>query len=300
MDYLIGQLENLYIYITGPDLWMTMGKGALQIILIIVLAKIVVRFGKSIINRIFRQRKRRHFQITKKRETTLKKLLENAFTYIVYFTAIIMILDTVTIEVGALLASAGIAGLAIGFGAQNLVKDIISGFFVIFEDQFSVGDYIRVAGIEGFVEEIGIRTTKVLSWTGELHIIPNGGVDHVTNYSVHNSIAVVDVNIPYESNSTKAEQVIEEALSDLPDHYPQLTNPPELLGVQNFESSYIVLRIIAEVQPMEHWEMGRIMRKLIMEKLADNNIDVPMPRLVMYSRNESPTTMEIPDRKSVV
>src|SRR5690625_3614670 len=114
-------------------------------------------------------------------------------SYIVYFTAFIMILSTLGIEVMPLLAGAGVAGLAIGFGAQNLVRDVISGFFIIFEDQFSVGDYVGVAGIEGTVEEIGLRTTKVLSWTGEMNVVPNGDVTQVTNYSLHNGLAIVDI-----------------------------------------------------------------------------------------------------------
>ncbi|PJH69311.1 mechanosensitive ion channel protein MscS, partial [Salmonella enterica subsp. enterica serovar Typhimurium] len=90
---------------------------------------------------------------------------------------------------------------------QNLVRDIISGFFIIFEDQFSVGDYIAVAGIEGTVEEIGLRTSKILSWTGEMNIIPNGAITQVTNYSLENGLAVVDVNITYESDVEKAEGI---------------------------------------------------------------------------------------------
>lgn len=115
-------------------------------------------------------------------------------------------------KVGALLAGAGVAGLAIGFGAQSLVKDVISGFFIIFEDQFSVGDYVVVSKAEGTVEEIGLRTTKIKSWTGERHVIPNGNITEVINYSVHNGLAVVDINIPYESNIEEVEQDIEEVI----------------------------------------------------------------------------------------
>src|SRR5690625_2734204 len=111
-----------------------------------------------------------------------------------------MILESLNIKISALLAGAGIAGLAIGFGAQSLVKDIISGFFIIFENQFSVDDYVVVADAEGTVEEIGLRTTKIRSWTGEENVIPNGNITQVINYSVHNGLSVVDVNIPYETD----------------------------------------------------------------------------------------------------
>ncbi len=117
------------------------------------------------------------------------RLLQNVFSYAIYFVAGVMILETLSVDVRGLLAGAGIVGLAVGFGAQNLVKDIITGFFIIFEDQFSVGDYVRVGTFEGTVEEIGLRTTKIKSWTGEINILPNGSIVEVTNFSLHNSVA---------------------------------------------------------------------------------------------------------------
>ena len=126
-----------------------------------------------------------------------------------------MILSTLTINVSAVLAGAGIVGLAVGFGAQSLVKDIITGFFIIFEDQFSVGDYIRVGQFEGTVEEIGLRTTKIKSWTGELHIIPNGNILEVTNFSLNNSVAVIDISVAYEENIQRVESLIQDLLDNV-------------------------------------------------------------------------------------
>ncbi|MDV2887601.1 mechanosensitive ion channel, partial [Alkalihalophilus pseudofirmus] len=114
---------------------------------------------------------------------------------VVYFIALMMVLSVFGIDAKALIAGAGVVGLAVGFGALSLVKDVISGFFIIFEDQFSVGDHIRVGEFEGNVETIGLRTTKLKSWTGELHILPNGNITEVTNFSVNNSIAVIDIAI---------------------------------------------------------------------------------------------------------
>ncbi|WP_226038287.1 mechanosensitive ion channel family protein [Aquibacillus saliphilus] len=285
MDLIKRQWNELWESISGPDLWITFGNGLFRILLIIILAVLVVRIGTSVVNRLFRKRDRGPFRITERRENTLKKLVQNALSYIVYFTAFLMVLDTLTIPIGALLAGAGVAGLAIGFGTQNLVRDIITGFFIIFEDQFSVGDYVRTSGVEGIVEEIGLRTTKIMSWTGELNIIPNGNIQQVTNYSIHNSIAVVDVNIPYETDIAKAEKVIEALLAEMPSKYPQLINVPESLGVQTLDTSHLVLRIIAEVSPMEHWGMARIIRKDVKTTFDQNGIDIPLPRLVMYSRD---------------
>jgi len=282
---------NIFIeYVAGPDLWATIGMGIGKIIIIFLLSFFIIKIGKSVIRNLFKRRRRGTFQITPRRETTLIKLVENTLTYTVYFAAAIMMLETINIQVGALLAGAGIAGLAIGFGAQNLVKDIITGFFIIFEDQFSVGDYIKTSNFEGFVEEIGLRTTKIKSWTGLLHIIPNGSINEVTNYSIHNSVAVVDISIAYEGDIVTAEKTIEELLHELPERYEELVGVPELLGVQNLGSSDVVLRVVAEVSPMEHWSMARRIRKELKNRLDERGIEIPFPRLVMYSRQEEETT----------
>src|SRR5699024_10540910 len=105
------------------------------------------------------------------------------------------------------------AGVAIGFGVQSLVRDVISGFFIVFEDQFSVGDYVIASGVEGEVEEIGLRTTKIKSCTGEQNVIPNGNITQVVNYSIHNCLAIVDINILYENDVTTAENIIEDVIS---------------------------------------------------------------------------------------
>ena len=225
-------------------------------------------------------------KFTERRETTLSKLLENVLTYVIYFISLMTILSTLDIDVKGLIAGAGIVGLAVGFGAQNLVRDIITGFFIIFEDQFSVGDYVRIGSAEGTVEEIGLRTTKIKSWTGELHIFPNGNITEVTNFSIHNSIAVVDVSIAYEENIEEAEKVMQELLLALPQKYEDLVNPPELLGVQTLGASDVVIRIVAETVPMRHWYMARMIRKEVKLCLDAHGIEIPFPRMVMYSRKD--------------
>ncbi|WP_245799356.1 mechanosensitive ion channel family protein [Virgibacillus siamensis] len=290
---------KLLEYLTSSKLWVdTILMGALHVIVILVLAMVVVKVGKNIINRVFQNKRRGPFRITERRETTLRKLIENILKYTVYFTAIVMILDGVLgIQIGPLLAGAGVAGLAIGFGAQSLVRDIISGFFIIFEDQFSVGDYIFTSGVEGTVEEIGLRTTKIMSWTGEQHVLPNGNVTQVTNYSAHNGLSVVDINVPYENDVAKAEDIINEVCSKLPDNYEEIVTVPEIIGVQTLETSHYVIRVIAETLPVYQWAGARIIRKEVKEVLYDRGIEIPAPRLVMYSRNESPNAMEMPSEK---
>ncbi|TYS18081.1 mechanosensitive ion channel family protein [Rossellomorea vietnamensis] len=278
--------QEFWDKLISDDLWIEIGLASIKIILILLLTAVVLKVGRTVIRNIFRVRSRSPFKITERREATLSKLLENVLTYVVYFIAITMVLTNLGVEIGALLAGAGIVGLAVGFGAQNLVRDIITGFFIIFEDQFSVGDFIRVGALEGNVEEIGLRTTKIKNWTGELHIIPNGNIAEVTNFSIHNSIAVVDVSIAYEENIEKAERVISELLQTMPQKYEELVTPPDLLGVQTLGASDVVMRIVAECTPMQHWAMARNIRKDVKLVLDKHGIEIPFPRMVMYNRQE--------------
>lgn len=265
--------------------WLAIGEGALKILAIIVISNIVTRLGRIAIHNTFKLRGSSLLRTFERREATLEKLIDSILSYVVYFIAIIMILSVLTIDVKALLAGAGIVGLAVGFGAQNVVKDILSGFFIIFEDQFSVGDHIQVGQFEGNVEAIGLRITKIKSWTGELHILPNGSITQVTNYSLNNSVAVVDVGIAYKEDIERAEKVISELLKEMPGHYDDIVKVPELLGVQNMGPSEITLRIVAETLPMKHNYIARMIRKDVKLHFDQNGIKNPLQGIVMFPQN---------------
>lgn len=286
MEEVNEQISGLWGYFTSADPWIAIGSGALQIILIILLAVVIVKVAKKLIDRLFTNKQTGPIKISERRENTLKKLIKNVISYVVYFMAIVMVLGVFNLNIGPLLAGAGVLGLAIGFGAQNLVRDIITGFFIIFEDQFSVGDYVIVSGVEGTVEEIGLRTTKILSWTGEMNILPNGSITQVTNYSVHNGLAVVDINIPYESNFDDAERIINEVAETLPDKYDFIVGTPEIIGVQNLDVSHFVIRVIADTLPGMQWAGERNIRKEMQDQLYKRGIEIPSPRLVMYSHEQ--------------
>lgn len=260
MDYMLKLYSKIKVEFLNEDNWITLGEIALKIFAIVILSGIVIRIGQVAIHNIFKVRQKSPLRTVERRETTLMKLLENILTYVISFMAFLMILSTLTIDVKALLAGAGIVGLAVGFGAQNLVKDIISGFFIIFEDQFSVGDQIRIGTLEGVVQEIGLRTTKMKSWTGELHILPNGSIVQVTNFSIHNSKAAIDISLAYETDIVRAEQIIQELLETLPEKYEDLVKV-DILGVQNFGPSEVILRIAVETKPLRQVTVSRMIRK---------------------------------------
>ncbi|WP_143833150.1 mechanosensitive ion channel family protein [Oceanobacillus timonensis] len=286
LSFIGNQLGKLWDYLSNPELWLAILGGAVRILLIILIAWIVVRIVRKLVDRLFVQRQRGPIQIPKRRENTLKQLIKSVVGYVVYFMAIVMILEVFNFQIGPIIAGAGVAGLAIGFGAQNLVKDIITGFFIIFEDQFSVGDYVLAAGVEGTVEEIGLRTSKIVSWTGELNIVPNGNIDQVINYSSRNGLSVVDVNVPYESDVAEVERIINEVGETLPDKYEFILGVPEIIGVQNLDVSSFVVRVIAETQPELQWAGERNIRKEIQDKLYKSGIKIPAPRIVTYTEDQ--------------
>lgn len=279
-------MNDISTTIVNEAIWMSIGMGMLKIIAILIISGLLIRIGKIAIRNFFKVRTKSPLRISERREATLVKLLENILTYAIYFITIMMVLSALTIDVKAMLAGAGIVGLAVGFGAQSLVKDVITGFFIIFEDQFSVGDYVRIGSFEGTVEEIGLRTTKIKSFTGEINILPNGSIIEVTNFSLYNSVAVLDIGIAYEGDIEYSEKVLQDYLETTPEKYPELVKTPELLGVQQFGASEVVLRIIAETLPMKHWYIGRQLRKDIKLILDEHGIEIPFPRMVMYSRHE--------------
>jgi small conductance mechanosensitive channel len=287
MDWVTDVIHSLYGYLTGKDLWVWIGKTVLRIGIIIILAYVCRNIGYKVIDTIFKDRRKLPLRLTtSRREQTLKNLLSNVLSYIIVFIVILMILDTFHVPIRTMLAGAGIAGFAIGFGAQNLVKDVIGGFFIIFEDHFSVGDYIEIGKIEGEVEMIGLRSTKLRSYYGQQYVIQNGNIEVVTNYSVRNGFAMVEINVPYEEDIVRLEDMVEEVLETLPGKYEMFVGTPEINGVQALELSNYVLRIRAETIPVMQWAGARVIRKEVKERLFEEGIEIPSPRMVVYSNDD--------------
>ncbi|WP_234396943.1 mechanosensitive ion channel family protein [Bacillus massiliglaciei] len=256
--------ENLNGYserLLNEGMWLALGEGIIKIILILLISRLIISLGKKMISKFFLVRLKSPIRVSERREATLVRLLENILTYVVYFIALITILEVCGIEVKALLAGAGVIGLAIGFGAQSLVKDIITGFFIVFEDQFSVGDYVKIATYEGEVIEIGLRTTKIKCDTGEIHILPNGTIAQVTNYSILNSMALIDLSIPNDGSVDQAEKVLNEELEGMEERIEGLVHSPKVLGIQEVNADEIILRIAAETKPRMSREIDRLLQK---------------------------------------
>lgn len=272
---------------TDPDKLAALLLIVIKIVLIYVAARILIKVANKALSHMMTTRKRTPLKFDHRRANTIGKLAYNLIAYTVNFISILLILGQLGINLGPLLAGAGVLGLAIGFGAQSLVKDVITGFFIIFEDQFGVGDVIQIDQFKGTVEEIGIRVTRIKSGAGEVYIIPNGSIKQVTNFSIYNSLAVVDVSIAYDADVDLAVKVLKEAMGQLYHQSPEkIVKEPEVLGVQAFGNSELKLRITAECLPNTQGDIARILNAEIKRKLDEYGIDMAYPKTITYMRTE--------------
>lgn len=274
--------------------WFADGSGQLtvlgkisKIIIILILVKIAIKVSYLVIDKFFEKQKNFKYKIEERKSNTLAVILKSVAKYVIYFIGFIPILEEFGIKTTSILATAGIGGLAIGFGAQNLVKDIITGFFILFEDQFSVGDYIKVGEFEGIVEAMGIRVTKIRDFSGALHIIPNGNIQTVTNRTRGAMRAWVDVGIAYEEDIDKAISVLNNISKEIAKNNSNIVEGPTVLGVSNLGESDVVLSVIAKTKPMEQWAVERELRKKIKEAFDREGIEIPYPRRVIIKGEEN-------------
>ncbi|SDW01331.1 small conductance mechanosensitive channel [Marinococcus luteus] len=250
----------------------------------VLIGYIIVRaIGSKIIHRSFnRMEKQRNMHPG--RVKTLSKLAVSIFTYILLFIVITITLGLFDLDIAPLIASAGIVGLAIGFGAQGLVSDVVTGFFILLEKQIDVEDYIAIAGIDGIVEEVGLRTTQVRSFDGTLHFVPNREISVVSNYSRGNMQAIVDIGIAYEENVDKAIAVIQGACNRVAEEQGIFKEGPDVVGVNALGASEVTIRIIAKTENMMQWAMQRELLKACKEDLDAHNIEIPYPHQVNVSK----------------
>ncbi|WP_152658102.1 mechanosensitive ion channel family protein [Oceanobacillus sp. CFH 90083] len=201
------------------------------------------------------------------RTKTLQSLAVSTYSYILIFITLVIVLGIFNINAAGLIAGAGVVGLAIGFGAQGLVSDIVTGFFLLLEKQVDVGDYVTVAGYDGIVEEVGLRTLHIRSFDGTLNYVPNREVSSLSNHTRGNMQALVDIVIPYSDNIDEAVSIIQTVCDDIKAKNPKIMEGPDVLGVQTFGSAEITLRVIAKTEAMEQWGVERELRKAIKEAL---------------------------------
>ncbi len=227
----------------------------------------------------------------KKRAHTLGNTLRHALLFLLTFIAILMILGELGIQLAPLLATAGIGALAIGFGAQSLVKDVISGFFILLENQYRIGDAIEVAGVSGIVESVSLRKTVLRDLEGKVHIIPNGEIKIVSNLSKEWSRLVLDVMVSYREDIDRVVGLLAQIGKELASEEPYksaMLEPLQILGVERFGESNLVLRVVVKTAPLKQWDVGRELRKRIKKRFDEKGIQIPFhPRVLLWADKDS-------------
>ena len=275
MDGLKVQLFELLTDIGVADVLANLIVTVSTIILWIFIALIANMIVKRVIYRIL------NLSDNNARATTVGKLISSVIKYVVWFIVSIVVLSELDIDVTPFIASAGVIGLAIGFGAQEIVRDFISGFFIIFEGSFNVGDVIEVDGFKGNVLGLGLRTTSIQNWKNEIKIINNGDIKSLINFSKTDSIAIVDFGVAYETDLSKLSNLMEKFEKTTFNKYDEIIELPVFLGVIELADSSINLRIIAKTGTLKHFQVERDIRKDLVIYLNDNDIDIPFPQIVV-------------------
>ncbi|MDQ0229545.1 mechanosensitive ion channel family protein [Metabacillus malikii] len=260
----------------------------LKLIGIIIAFTIVKAIGNRVIRKLF-QRFQERENISAGRTLTLQSLSLNLFSYFLIFMFIVMVFEIFGYDATALLAGAGVVGLAIGFGAQGLVSDVVTGFFLLLEKQIDVEDYVTIAGFDGIIEQVGLRTTQIRGFDGTLHYVPNREITNVSNHSRGNMRALVDIGISYNDDIDRAITVLQEACEKYQATDETIVEGPNVIGVQALGSSEVIIRVIAKTENMQQWAVERNLRKALKEALEANGIEIPFPHQVYIHKNESET-----------
>lgn len=217
-----------------------------------------------------------------KRTYTVIKLVQSILKYVIILIALFAILGVWGINVTAALAGVGIVGLIFGLGAQDLIKDLIAGIGIVMDDQYDIDEVVEINGFKGKVQEIGLRTTRLINALGEIRIIRNGNIAELSNFSRSFSVAVVLVDIGYSENIDQVTALLDEKLPLLKENYPQIIEGPIVVGVENLGASGVSIRITAKTNCEEHYPVQRALFKYVKELFDEHNIEIPFDQIVVH------------------
>jgi small conductance mechanosensitive channel len=273
------------------------GATGLRFVLILALAMILSRVLARVVAEVIARATdnngggdvRRVIEL-RKRTDTLKSVASRTASVAVWVVAIVMALSEIGYDVGPLLAGAGVAGIAIGFGAQNLVRDFFAGFFLLTENQIRVGDVAIINGQGGLVEQINLRTTILRDVAGDVHIFPNGAITQLTNKTRDYSFYVFDVGVAYKEDIERVMRVMttvaEELMQDQ-DVGPLMLEPIEVFGLDKFADSAIIVKARIKTTPNQQWTIGRAYNLRLKKRFDAENIEFPFPHRTVFLHNEN-------------
>ena len=271
-----------------PD-WDALIPRLVEVAIILVLAMLFYRFVRVIIRRVVEKDIEEDDPIARRlrqqRVQTIAGLLSNIAAVVLVIITMLTLLGTFGVSIAPILASVGVLGLAVSFGAQSLVKDVITGIFMLLEGQFGIGDVIRLGDAAGVVEKITLRTTVLRDVFGVVHTIPNGEITRVSNLTKAWSRAVLDIGVAYREDVDRVIAVLRdvgERMHADPDFGALLLEPPEVPGVESFGDSAVLIRMTAKTLPMKQWEVARELRRRIKKRFDAEGIEIPFPHVTFY------------------
>ncbi|MEX0829376.1 MAG: mechanosensitive ion channel family protein [Nitrospirales bacterium] len=287
--------EQLFPFLTLKSLAMV--EASLRILLILAIAYLAVRamkFGLRKLENVlltWREREDNERIANEKRVKTLTGMLGAICLTLLWVVGIVMSLDQIGLDITPILAGAGIVGLAVGFGAQNLVRDVINGFFMILENQIRVGDVAIVNGTGGLVEAITFRTITLRDLSGTVHIFPNGMVTTLANMTKDWSAYVMEIGVAYKEDTDRVVTIMREVGEDLqqdPNVGRKMLEPIEIMGVDAFGESAVVIKARIKTLPIQQWAVGREYRRRLKKAFDRENIEIPFPHRTLYMGEASP------------
>ena len=255
------------------------------IVLIIVVGRFIIWLVNKFIKKLlFNKYMKQSDRISDKKMESVYSLAKSVTKFLVWFFVIVAILDQIGISAGSLLATAGIGGVALSFGAPDLVKDVVSGGFLFVESQYEIGDLVKIADVMGIVQGINMRNTEIKAYTGEVIIIPNGSIGTVVNYSKANNLAVLDIGVAYEEDIQRAANSILATVKAYKETHDNVVGEPQYAGVISLGESDITLRVVVDVKPVTQFQTQRDLLQLIKENFDKENIEIPYPRRVVINK----------------
>jgi small conductance mechanosensitive channel len=259
----------------------------LRLVFLLVAAYVLLRLIRVLTNKLDTTLQSfAHSVERQKRSHTLSHIVQVVATTILSVVTIMLVLGELGVNIAPILAAAGIGGLAIGFGAQNLVRDVITGFFILLEDQIRVGDVVKVGDKGGLVEDISLRVLTLRDFDGSVHLIPHGTIQTVTNMTKDFSHYVMDVGVAYREDIDEVMAVLKEVGSDLrrdPDFAPDILDDLEIVGVDDLASSQVTIKVRIKTVPIKQWRVGRELRRRIKKAFDLHGIEIPFPHLTLYA-----------------
>ena len=290
MDLLEPILRDLYA-IAGSIFALNRVVHIVKVIVTVFIILLLTRFANRVVGKVSRalftpKKDDPKYAERARWAKTAIPLVENVSKWVILVLSIFFILSAIGVPLQALLASAGVAGLAIGFGAREFIADVIAGFFLLFEGLVRVGDYVKVGDVRGRIVNVGLRVVQVRRYNGALWVIPNGKLEKFANYSREYMRAIVKVGVAYEQDVRRALEVLKEVGQKwYQDHQNIAVEAPKVTGIIRFDQSSCIIRISCKVKPLKHWLAQRQIRLLIKDAFESEGIEIPFSRSVVYFKN---------------